>query len=268
MRVLGGIPTRLRDTSGPIADILSSVCDKVIVVSQGAVVKAYNRNDNITVHEKQVNYGLVAARNYILEYAIVNDFDVVIQSDDDLSFKADVIEAMLKVLKDNPGLGTIASSSRAYFNWSKEVGSNKDFVLTPCGAQLWAAPTEILSTVGRWDLEFLEDRDYGARMWKLGYPIGLLHTTLQQTHNPFIARTTKTGATGGQEQGEIRQQRLSHAIDVLNERHGDIVTAKISTKEGSNRTFSTRYNWDKMLSFHVDKFGYSLGYEDQKGHKL
>jgi hypothetical protein len=267
MKILAGIPTRLRNTSGKIADVLAEVCDQVLIVSQGAVIEAHNVKDNIYVTEKDVNFGLVAARNCILDYAVWNGFDIVIQSDDDLAFKADVAEALIKEVVDNPHLGAIASSSRAYFRWNEEVGSNKNWVLNSCPAQFWAARTEILTEVGKWKLEFLEDRDHGARMWKCGYPIALLHTTLAQTHNPFIARTQKSESSGGQEQGEIRQQRLQKAIDTLNEEHGDIVTAKIQPI-GSPRTFSTRYKWDRMIASVRERWHGSIGYSDEKGRSL
>lgn len=267
MKILAGIPTRCRNTSGKIADILAEVCDEVLVVSQGADVICDSRK--VTIVEKPKDgYGLVRARNYILEYAVENGYDIVIQSDDDLSFKSAIIEAMVKEVLDNPTLGAIASSSRAYFNWNKTVECTKNFLIAPCAAQLWASRTSILTEVGKWHLEFLEDREHGARMWKNGYAIGLLHISLDLTHNPFIARTSKSENSGGQEQGLVRYNRLKEAISIMDELHRDIVTIKQSEYGFEGRTFSTRYNWSNLLSYPILRFGYALGYEDSNGKRL
>lgn len=265
MRVLAGIPTRLRDTSGKIADVLAKVCDEVYVVSQGATVNSIS--SNVTVVEKDLNYGLVAARNEILRYANEKEYDIVVQSDDDLKYNPDVIEALVQEILENPLLGAIASSSRAYFRWNEGNITNQNWVLNPCAAQLWAARRSILNEVGEWELEFLEDRYHGAKMWTLGYPIGLLHTSLSQTHNPFIARTQKGESSGGQEQGVVRQQRLQKAIETLNRDFGNIVTATIQPI-GSSRTFSTRYRWDRLIQYVVDRWQYGVGYEDNRGRRM
>lgn len=268
MKILAGIPTRMRNTSGKIADVLAEVCDEVVVVSQGADVICDSRK--VTVVEKPANgYGLVRARNFIAQYAIDNGYDIVIQSDDDLSYRSEVVEAMVKEVVDNPTLGAIASSSRAYFNWDKNTECTKNFLLAPCSPQLWASRTDILKEVGQWHLEYLEDREHGARMWKLGYAIALLHISLDLTHNPFVARTSKSNETGGQEKGAERYDRLSLAISIMEELHGDIVGIKQAEFDSnSKRTFSTRYRWDKLLSYPIARFGYALGYEDSKGRKL
>jgi glycosyltransferase involved in cell wall biosynthesis len=263
MKILAGIPTRLRNTSGRIAEVLAQVCDTVLVVSQEAT--CFSSLQNVIIHEKDVNFGLVAARNYILDYAAHNNFDLVIQSDDDLKYTPEVVEAMIKEIVDNPTLGAIASSSRAYFNWDKALEPNKNFVLSPCSPQLWAARTEVLQEVGPWSLEYLEDREHGARMWKLGYAIASLHISMELTHNPFIARTSSI--SGGQDK-ETRYDRLGEAIRTMNQLHGDIVALNQAPKGAGNRTFSSRYKWSEMIKFPVEKFGYALGYTDSRGRRL
>jgi glycosyltransferase involved in cell wall biosynthesis len=266
MKVLAGIPTRKRNTSGKIADVLAKVCDEVLVISQGAT--CIHTSNNVLVIERDENYGLVKARNEILKFAMTGGYDVVVQSDDDLSYKSEMVDALVHELMENPNLGAIASASRAYFNWDKDTECSKNFLLTPCAPQLWAARTDILRNVGFWDLEYLEDRDYGARMWKLGYAIGMLHKSIDLTHNPFIARTSESNAQGGQEKGESRYDNLGLAIQVMQRRHSDIMTIRQSEYGQKGRTFSTRYNWSKLLSFPVERFGLSMGYEDSKGRKL
>lgn len=262
MKILGGIPTRLRSTSGKIADILAEVCDEVVVISQGATVHA--DSGKIVVIEKDVNFGLVPARNAIADYAVEHDFDIMIQSDDDLSYRADVVEAMVKEIIDNPTLGTIASSSRAYFHWSEKLKSTKNFVLSPCAAQLWAARTSVIAEIGEWELEYIEDRDYGAKLWKSGYAVANLQISIDMTHNPFIART---GISMGGQEKEGREEKLYDALCKLSDRHGDIISSITMGGEGK-RTFSTRYNWLKMLTYPIKRFGYALGYKDSRGRKL
>jgi glycosyltransferase involved in cell wall biosynthesis len=261
MRILGGIPTRLRNTSGKIADVLAEVCDEVIVVSQGAEVHA--NSSKVKILERNVNYGLVPARNCIAQYAIVHDFDIIIQSDDDLAYRPEIVEAMVKEVVDNQTLGTIASSSRAYFHWSEKLQSTKNFVLSPCGAQLWAARTAVMAEIGPWTLEYLEDREFGARLWKSGYAIGNLQIDINLTHNPFIARTGNSD--GGQEKSG-RDERLYEALVEFASLHGDIVTS--ITMGSSNRTFTTRYDWNKMIQYPIKRFGKVLGYSDSRGRTL
>lgn len=266
MKILAGIPTRLRNTSGKIADVLAEVCDEVLVVSQGADVICNSRK--VSIEEKDVNYGLVNARNYILEYANIHGYDLVLQSDDDLAYKPETVEAMVNTLLKYPTLGAIASSSRAYFNWDKGLEPTREFVLSPCSPQLWVATVKVLNEVGPWKLEYLEDREHGARMWKLGYAIGTLHLDLKLAHNPFLARTSTSDEGGGQDKGRERYDRLGVAIAYMNAVHGDIVKIRQSEYGAKNRTFSSRYDWSKLLSYPISRFGYVLGYEDSRGRQL
>lgn len=266
MKILAGIPTRMRNTSGRIADVLAEVCDTVVVISQGATCN--HTKPNVDVLEKDVNFGLVPARNAILDYALAGGYDVVLQSDDDLFYHPATVEVLIQELLDNPNVGTICSASRAYFNWSKEVGSNKNFVLSACAPQFWAARTEILRQVGYWTLPYLEDREFACRLWKLGYPTVQLHKTLDLAHNPFMSRTNDATKKGGQpEELEATDKHagLKKAIDYMNEHHPDVVKMKYLGQHG--RSFMTRYNWDAMIKCVLEKKHY-LGYEDQKGRIL
>lgn len=266
MKILAGIPTRLRNTSGAIADQLAEVCNEVLVVSQGATV--VSRKSNVTVVEKDVNFGLIPARNYILQYAIDNKFDFVLECDDDIKFSSNVVRAMIVALNDNPTLGSISSSSRAYFNWDKDVECSKNFILAPCPAQLWGMRVSTVEEIGLMDIDYLEDREYGLRMWSKGLAVGMLHIDLSLTHNPFIARTTKTEADGGQATGMKRYEALGKALEQLQSRYPDLVTLRQSPYGVKGRTFSTRYNWSRMLSYVVKRFGHSLNYYDSKGRRL
>lgn len=266
MKVLGGIPTRMRSSSGKIADTLAEVCDDVFVVSQSAICN-YSK-PNVTVLEYPQNFGLVPARNEILKFG--KDYDIIIQSDDDLSFTSELINELITVLIDNPTIGAICSISRAYWNWNKEVTSTKPFVLSPCTPQLWAARVSILKEVGPWTLPFLEDREHGCRMWRAGYACVQLHKGIRYTHNPFVARTNVEGkqTSGGQEEGvgEERHAGLKKAIEFMNANYSDLVSIKyLGIKE---RTFSTRYNWNNLMKGVVKRFGLVLDYEDSKGRRL
>lgn len=266
MKTLAGIPTRLRNTSGQIADQLTEVCDEVMVVSQGATVNS--KQSNVTIVEKDVNFGLVPARNYILQYAIDHDFDLVIECDDDIKFSSNVVRAMKVVLEENPTLGSISSASRAYFNWDKDTSCSQNFILAPCPAQLWGMRVKTVKEIGLMEIDYLEDREYGLRMWRKGLPVGMLHINLELTHNPFVARTTKTESDGGQASGMKRYEALGKAIEELKSRYPDLITLKQSPFGVKGRTFSTRYNWARMLSYVVARSGYALNYYDSKGRRL
>ena len=265
MKILAGIPTRLRSTSGKIADVLAEVADEVLVISQGATCN--HISGKVRVVEYPVDYGLVPARNQILAYAIDHGFDVVIQSDDDLAYRSDVVESIIRQVVDNPTLGACASESRAYYKWNKEVECSKEFLLASCAPQLWAARTSVLEEVGPWSLPFLEDRDHGCRMWKAGYAIGQLHVSLAMTHNPFVARTS-AGKQGGQTEviGGEMHSGLKKAIQFMKETYPDMLT--INYLEGGNRTFSTRYKWERMISMVHERFGVCMGYQDSRGRSV
>jgi hypothetical protein len=262
MKVLAGIPTRLRDTSGKIADTLAEVCNEVVVVSQGATCTS--RKSNVNIVEKPVDFGLIPARNYILQYALDGDFDLVIESDDDLAYSAETVDYMIQTLDHYPTLGSLASASRPYFHWDDAVKCNQCFLLAPCANQLWAVRTPIVKEIGLMDLDYLEDREYGARLWEHGYAVAILHIDLQHTHNPFVSRTKFS--VGGQDKGELRKKMLGAAMVILQQTYPNML--KISPVQAENRTFMTRYNWSYMMRKVIDRFGYALGYEDSKGRKL
>jgi len=266
MRVLAGIPTRLRNTSGIAAEVLASVCDEVLVVSQGAVCSCHK--ENVTIHEEDINFGMIPARNSIFQYAINNNFDVVIQCDDDIKFTPSIVKFMIDCVCNDPTLGAISSESRAYYNWNKDVACTKDFLLAPCPAQLWGMEVKKIKELGLLSVDYLEDREYGLRMWSNGYAVGQLHISLKETHNPFIARTMKTESQGGQSTGATRYEALGKAISTVNELYPGLVTLRQSEFGMKGRTFSSRYNWNGMISKVVERFGHSLGYQDSKGRRL
>lgn len=264
-KILGGIPTRGRSTSGRIADVLAEVCDEVVVISQGAVCN-YTA-ENVVVLERDPNWGVVNARNAILDYAIDNNFDYMIESDDDISYPPETISAMLDEIIDDPHIGAISSASRAYFNWAKDTKPNKNYILSACATQLWAARTRIMKQVGYFSLPHLEDREHGCRMWKCGYPIVQLHIDISYAHNVFIPRTSKK-KYGGQEEkvGETDQyEDLKKSIDFMNKRHSDVVWMKFLGLKG--RSFQTRYNWETMLQYAILAKN-CLGYKDARGRYL
>lgn len=260
MKILAGIPTRCRDTSGKIADVFAEVCNEVVVISQGATVKT--NSEKVKVIEKDINFGLVPARNAIFDYAVENNFDIILQSDDDLAFKTPVVEALIKEIVDNKALGAIASSSRSYFHWDEDLHTTKNFVLMPCAPQLWAMRMDVLKEIGYWTLPHLEDREHGCRIWRAGYAIGALHIDISLTHNPFIARNSND-KIGGQINND---EALDIAIKYMQDNYFDLLTIK--RIQAKNRKFMTRYNWSNMLNFVRARFGESMGYSDTRGRML
>jgi hypothetical protein len=193
---------------------------------------------------------------------------IVVQSDDDVAFKPETIEAMLTILKENPTIGAVTSESRAYFNWNKDVTCTRNFIVTPCAAQLWAARVDIMEEIGPMEVPYLEDREHGCRLWKAGYAVVAVHDNIGICHNPFIARTNVEGKQGGQQEthGGDKHAGLKAGIEEMNRRHSDIVTLKYMGLHG--RSFMSRYKWPIMLKCVTDRFGYALDYEDSKGRKL
>lgn len=273
MKILAGIPTRKRSTSGKIAQTLAEVADDVVIISQGAETWCdanYGRLDRIHVVEYPENFGLVPARNEILKFAVDGGYDYVIQSDDDIFFTSEIVELMVEIIQKYPTLGGLASEPRAYFNWNKDVECTLPFLLAPCTPQFWISRTEILTEVGPWSLPYLEDREHGCRLWKAGYPLGQLHVSLDYTHNPFIARTNteNKAVEGGQEEqiGEEKHAGLKKAIEYMQEHHSDVMMIKYMGLSG--RSFMTRYDWNRLLEFPTKRFGKVLGYADSKGRFL
>jgi len=270
-RVLSGIPTRKRSTSGKIAQILAQVSDDVFVVSQAAETycdPSFPYLDRIHVEEFPENFGVIPARNEILKRAHDGGYDFVVQSDDDVAFKVETIEAMITILRDNPSIGAVTSESRAYFNWSKDMESSQKFILAPCAAQLWAARVRIMDEIGPMEVPYLEDREHGCRLWKAGYAVVALHDTISLSHNPFISRTNVTGKQGGQQEthdGDLHAG-LKAAIDEMNRRHGDML--KLTYEGAKGKSFRSRYNWNFMLKCVIDRFGYLLDYSDSRGRIL
>jgi len=261
MRILGGIPSRLRHSSGKLADILAKVCDEVVIISQKATVEC--KSSNIVVIEKDVNFGICNARTAIDEYAIANGFDLIVESDDDLSYKPDLVESLVREIVNNPTLGSCGAFSRMYFNWNKKETSNKNFILYAGNACLWCARVSALQEVGRWNCECAEDLDHGLKMWQKGLAVASLKTTLSQTFS-MVSCQTDTLLEGGYDR-EDREQRMWKSLDTIGEDHANLVY--IGAGNG-NRRFSTRYNWSVMTQKVVDRFGYALEYEDSKGRKL
>lgn len=266
IKILAGIPSKLRSTSGAIADILSESCSEVIVVSQGA--KVYCHDEKVHVIEKPVDYGLIPARNFILKYAIDRGFDYVIECDDDIKFDSEVPELMINTLIKYPTLGAISSSSRAYFNWDDHLNPTKPFVLSPCPSQFWAISVPLVNEIGPMMIDYLEDREYGARLWKNGRACVSLHVSIEYAHNQFIYRTSKSESDGGQLNEDYRYDKLAEAIDEFLSYHGDICKITQAKRNAKGRTFSSRYDWNRMLKFVTDKYGFALDYDDSRGRRL
>jgi len=263
MKILGGVPTRLRSTGGAVADLLADVCDEVVVVSQGATVRCNKKN--VSLLERPVDIGMKRARNTIFEYADHVGAEYIFQSDDDLKFKPSVLELMLDIMQEEPSLGSLSSCPRVYANWEKDIECTKNFLVFQCPTQLWVVRRQAIVETGMLDIDVLEDIELGLRMWKKGWVLGKLHAGIEFVHNPFINRIGKGDEQGGQPES-LRQRELPNSVKYIWDNHKDILSTFAVATSG-NRTYTARYNWSKMCEIAHNRWG-DIGYEDSKGRVI
>ena len=258
--IFGGVPTRKRRTAGKIADELSQVCDKVVVLSQGSEV--YCNSEGISIIERDENIGMMQARNELFQMATEYEADYIIQSDDDLSFKAHVLFKMVEIMESEPALGALSSCPRVYANWEKDIISSKPFLVFQCPTQLWVIRMKALEETGFLHLDVLEDIELGLRMWKKGWVLGKIHLGLDYVHNPFIARINKDEDSGGQPV-EYRRKMIPSSIKYMLDNHSDVVQS-MGIPNSKTRTYHARYDWYTMCSLAKERWG-TIGYQDSKG---
>jgi hypothetical protein len=261
MKILGAIPSKLRSTSGSIADALAAVCDEVMVVSQGATVSF--KSQKVNVIEAGLDIGLKKARNIIAEYAIAKDFDITITSDDDLKFPQKVLDYILDIMQDTR-IASASSCPRVYQNWNKEITSSKPYIVSTHPSQLYAIRTSVLEDIGQYRLETMEDIELGLRMWKYGFPSVRVHTPddATMTHNPFIARSTKGNEKGGQTENDLKMH-LNPSIKYIRDTYPKFVTNCI-TNAAKPYFYSFRYNWGEIMEVCRKRYGIRIGYYDSK----
>jgi hypothetical protein len=266
MKILGGIPTRARDTSFSIAKQLLEVAEKVYIVAQEIKLP---ESDNHKIVIKYQSPGLRKARNTILELAQLEKAKFVLQCDDDLKFLNQILHCMEKEMLLHPWLGAIGSTASVYYHWNKNFRSNLNLRPIPNPAQLWMLRMEAVQEIGNFYCEALEDIEYGLRLWKFGWGVAALHISQDATHKPFIPRLNKSKAMGGQPIDE-RNELMPKAIEQIKDRYSSNVLKSLKigkkTKQGSY-TYHIRYNWDEMFRRLSERWGH-IGYKDNRGIHL
>jgi hypothetical protein len=263
MKILAGIPTRLRSGSGPLAEILARVCDEVLVVSQGATVKIQSEVNNINIIERDIDIGMKAARNTIFQYALDNGYDYCLQSDDDLKYSEAVVRNLIRIIANEPSLASISSCPRVYHNWEKDIVSSKDFTIFQCPTQLWIIRMEAIKEAGMLNIDVLEDIELGLRMWQFGWVLGKVHMTQDLTHNPVISRMGKGDNSGGQPES-LRKFMMPASCEYIYRHNSNLLRFFRTAREGSNRTYNAAYNWDAMCEKAKARWD-TIGYQDSKG---
>lgn len=264
MKILGGVPSRKRSTAGAAAEILSEYCEEVLVVSQGALVKSYAAN--IKVWEQSVDIGMKKARNIIFDWAGTQHADFIIQADDDIKFKPEILREMIDIMVSEPALGALSSAYRAFANWNKDVTCTKPFQVFQCPTQLWIIRMETIREVGNLAIDVLEDIELGLRMWGAGWICAIMHKGISLTHNPFISRMGKGDDQGGQPES-LRKRKMPDSVDYIWEHHNAVLKSFSVARPGSNRTYNARYDWEEMCRLARDRFTY-IGYEDSRGRVI
>lgn len=250
MKVLIGIPTRGRQTAPILARQLARYGDVVIVAQETNLPKS----QDYSVIEQPP--GLRRARNTIFGEAINNKYEAVVQCDDDLEFRPEVLDAYFDLIYEllPAGVASVCSKPRIYEFWDGPCRSNKTYEIIPRLQQCWAIRTDVVKDIGMIELETLEDVEYALRLVHRGY-ISSQISVRKITHNHKIKRD-KDGCQGGQPLTE-RLNYLDNAIKVINERYDFAVVRR--KDEGS---FSCKLDWSKIRA----KIPYlGLGYEDERG---
>lgn len=261
-RVVAGIPTNLRSTSGRIADALASEVDEVIVVSQGAVVNA--RNSRVNVLEYPPNLGVGRARNIILDHCLTTNADFCVMSDDDLQFKPFVVHEILRLLEENYSLGIVGSIARTNRFWSKNSYSSKEYQLYGCPAQLFVLRMSAIREVGNMVLpEVMEDIELGLKLWDAGWAVARIDKENCE-HNTNVPTFGKGDSQGGIPESRKRSQ-IPVAVEYLLLRYSHLLRFLRAGK--GKRMHLIQYNWPVLCQKATDRWGY-IGYEDSRGRKI
>lgn len=273
MKILAGIPTRRRSTSGKIATQLAPYMDEILIVSQKAEVTSVPSNVHVT---ERPELGICAPRNYLAEWATKHaECDLLFQVDDDINFPDSVIENMIHIAAKYPQIGAISSDYRAGAHWSKELKSSTDFRIHGVASQLWAVSIPaLIAVMDSYDepaffIDALEDIRFSVKLWSLGYPVVRLHLGEKVTHSPFVARLSKTNEQGGQ-YIEERNASMEEAIEAMQPFCGSgqvLRFLKSNYKNPNDIRYRIGYNYAEMTIRSVNKHGY-MGYEDSKGRRF
>jgi hypothetical protein len=264
MRVLGYVPSLNRNTSGEIANIIAPFCDKFVAVLQGSAT-CEERVPNVEkVHREP---GMRSNRNFALQMALDEGYDVVISSDDDIKFSPKIVAKLLEQIEVLPSVGMVSSTSRTYYYFNRELKSNMPFIVSPFPTQLFAVRTRAIEECGLYDLEVLEDLEWGLRFWQNGYACVNLHVSMDYTHNPFIPRMAK-GDSGGGQTVSAREAHFEESLDYIRNKYVGTVLNSVANKQYKGRkSYQCRYNWDWMTTRVTDMWG-AIGYEDSRGREL
>jgi hypothetical protein len=275
MRALLGISTRDRDTSPRVFIPIAPLFEHILVVAQGDCGNFANIPPEVAA-KLEVIYqapSLAASRNRIFQYALDNDYEVVVQSDDDIRLKLPAAEYMLQLILQEPSLGSVSVAQD--FLWvfgDRTITCSKPWLIAPWNGQFWGMRVETLRT----ELEppytrgeVLDDVDFGMRLWQRGLATVRLHRGRDDYCVAIMPRTT-TGyrpRTGGQPLIDRIHYIRSTYKEVRQRWYPDFITKLEYRLVKEDVKIDIRYNWSNMIKTHIDRWG-NIGYEDSKGRKM
>lgn len=270
-KVIGGIPTHARTTAVPVAERMLSICDEVLIVAQCTELET--ENPKILIENRDTPCQL-DARNDIIQYAREAGADWVLVSDDDLSFKPELLQRLLDTAQHWPFIGGFCSQSSLYYYYSRKTqatiyGEPVDWYLTVHPSQLWLIRMETLNEIGDMRLEAMQDAEWGLRGWTAGWASARLHAGKDFVHQPIISRMNKTVDQGGQTP-EVRAREMPISINYMHTTYsgpGGVLKSMRLSKPGAKRTHTTRFNWANMIANLQDRWG-EIGYEEYWGLTL
>jgi glycosyltransferase involved in cell wall biosynthesis len=274
MKIIAGIPTRNRKTAMKIAVQLREIADLVYIIGKD-MEPMETEGEGIIWVEQSEETGLGYARNLIYRFALENDADYCLQSDDDLKFDNKVLHELVRLAEECPWAGAVTSAPHMYRVWNKDTTSNREWILTEFPKQLWMLKMSTIEDVFTplgflpFELNTMEDLCLGLRLWQHGYPTVQIWKAFEEkfTHNPFIPRKSKTDAQGGQLISE-RESEFPISVEYMSPIFvgNDNVLQNLKLISEGTRHY-VRYNWPVMLRKAYARTG-ALGYKDSKNHQL
>lgn len=253
MRILAGIPTRGRTTAPALARQLAEYAADVLIIYKD--IDLPSSPDYRLI--QQPGGGLSWARNFVFRVGIAGSYDAIIQCDDDVVVKPEVLGSLVSHAEElfPKGIASVMTRTRIFEFWDGPCRSNKSYEIVPRLFQLYAIRTDIVRELGLFDLDTCEDLEYACRMISKGYiPTQIAEKGVH--HNISIPRLKKGENQGGQPVAE-RMSLLDKSLAAINRRY-DFVTC---SRRGES-SLSNKFNYRKVRELIPDL---GLGYEDKRG---
>ena len=281
MTLLCAIPTSGRSWAGKVVEIVESIpeINEIIIGAQNNAEVEYISNGKTTVFRRPPD-GVSGNRNFFCQYAIANEYDFLLQIDDDVRCPVEVVEHLISVATKYPWMGAMSSDS----NWSQfynhKIETNMDFRTEAHCGQLHLlnieATKEAISSYKEPPYDDLrasvDDVYYGLKMWSLGYMCAKTNIKDRKGVYSAIQGAVKTEDKGGiistdRDKELFRAAKLFNKTFVLGDDSArDLVyffKLYFDVKKGIYRQ-RQRFKYRTMQRNFRDRWG-EIGYEDSRG---